>query len=120
MFSASLLHAYLYEKNRKALIAAYGKKAVDEKMCSAEIEPMDDGGTAIDIRKETRKEWLSNLYTVCRCYLYQISEGNYQSDEFYWKFSGWIGKMAEVLAEYVVEEVRPLPPNPAYRPWCDF
>lgn len=120
VFSASLIHAYLYRKNREALVARYGQEATDTEMCPAETQQMDDGGTAIDIRLETRKEWLSNLYTVCRCYLYQIEEGNYQSDEFFWKFIDWINQMAKVLAMYVVAEYRPMPPNPNYKPWDEF
>lgn len=120
VFSASLIHAYLYRKNREALVARYGQEATDTEMCPAETQQMDDGGTPIDIRLETRKEWLSNLYTVCRCYLYQIEEGNYQDDEFFWKFDSWVNQMAKVLAKYVVAEYRPMPPNPNYKPWDKF
>lgn len=115
-FSASLIHRYLFEKNRKAIVARYGQ---DENMMGV-FRPMEDGGTAIDIDKATRKEWLVNLYTVCRCYLYQIGEGDYQNDAFYLKFSRWIGQMAKVLAGYVVAEYRPNPPNPNYKPWDQF
>ena len=115
-FSASLIHRYLFEKNRNAIIARYG----DEVRMVGEYLPMEDGGTAIDIAPETRKEWLANLYTVCRCYLYQIEEGDFQNDEFFWKFSEWIGQMAKELAKYVVEEVRPKPSSPNYKPWDEF
>ena len=119
-YSASLIHAFLYGKNRKALVARCGKETVEAEMCPNEIEPMEDGESDVDISEKNRKEWLANLYEVCRCYTYQISEGNYQSDEFYWKMREWVGKMAEVLADYVVREFRPLPPNPKYRPWDEF
>lgn len=119
-FSASLIHAYLYRKNREALVARYGQEATDTEMCPNETEPMDDGGTAIDIDKVTRKEWLSNLYTVCRCYLYQIEEGHYRDDDFYWALNGWANQMAKVLAGYVVAEYRPYPPNPNFKPWDQF
>lgn len=120
MFSAALIHAFLYCRNRHALCQRYGEKETEEKMCPSELEPMEDGGTAIDIDINTRKEWLSNLYTVCRCYLYQIEEGDFQDDEFFWMFREWIGQMAAVLARYVVDEVRPLPPNPAHKAWDEF
>lgn len=120
LFSAPLIHAFLYQKNRMALVKRYGQQAVDEEMCPEETIPMDDGGTAIDISIETREEWLSNLYTVCSCYIYQIEEGDYQDDEFFWKFNGWIGEMARVLAKYVVMKYRPNPPDPNYKPWDEF
>lgn len=120
MFSAPLIHAFLYCRNRHALFQRYGEESVKEQMCPEELMPMEDGGTAIDIAPETRKEWLSNLYTVCRCYIYQIEEGDYQDDEFYWLFREWIEQMAKALAWYVVSEVRPMPPNPNYKPWDEF
>lgn len=123
LFSAPLIHAFLYCRNRHALMQRYGEKETEDKMCPSELEPMEDGGTAIDISRETRKEWLANLYTVCRCYLYQIAEGDYQDDEFYWKMSGWIGAMAKVLAAYVVAEVRPyrlMGSGERSKPWDEF
>ena len=116
MFSASLIHWYLFDKNRKAIVARYGE---DERMMGTFL-PMEDGGTAIDISKENRKEWLANLYTVCRCYKYQIEEGDYQDDEFYWKFREWIGRMAAILAEYVVNEVRPYKGVWPRKSWEEF
>ena len=116
MFSASLIHRYLFDKNRKAIVARYGE---DERMMGT-FMPMEDGGTAIDISKENRKEWLANLYTVCRCYKYQIEEGDYQDDEFYWKFREWIGRMAAILAEYVVNEVRPYKGVWPRKSWEEF
>ena len=118
MVSASLIHAFLYRRNREALVCRYGEQGAEE-MCG-EAMPMEDGGTAIDISPKTRKEWLVNLYTVCRCYLYQIEEGDYQEDEFFWVFRSWIGQMAKVLAGYVVAEVRPNPPSRDYKPWDEF
>lgn len=119
-FSAPIIHAFLYCRNRQALTQRYGEESVKDEMCQEELMPMEDGGTAIDTARATRKEWLSNLYTVCRCYLYQIEEGNYKDDEFFWKFSAWTNQMARVLAMYVVSEVRPMPPNPNYKPWDEF
>lgn len=116
MFSASLIHRYLFDKNRKAIVARYGE---DERMMGTFL-PMEDGGTAIDISKENRKEWLANLYMVCRCYKYQIEEGDYQDDEFYWKFREWIGRMAAKLAEYVVNEVRPYKGVWPRKSWEEF
>lgn len=116
MFSASLIHRYLFDKNRKAIVARYGE---DERMMGNFL-PMEDGGTAIDIAIETRKEWLANLYTVCRCYLYQIEEGDFQNDEFFWEFRTWIEQMAAVLARYVVEEIRPKVTSANYKPWDEF
>lgn len=115
-FSASLIHRFLFEKNKVALEARYGKD-VD---MSGEYIPMEDGGTSIDVSPKTRKEWLANLYTVSRCYLYQIEEGDFQNDSFFWLFKEWIGEMAEVLAKYVVEEVRPYMPGHQYKSWDEF
>lgn len=115
-FSAALIHRYLFEKNQKAIVARYGE---DERMMG-DFLPMEDGGTAIDIAMETRKEWLANLYTVCRCYLYQIEEGDFQNDEFFWEFRNWIEQMAAVLAKYVVEEIRPKVTSANYKPWDEF
>lgn len=114
-FSKRLIHAYLYEKNREAMIARYG-----DGESIAECIQMEDEGTSIDLSPKTRKTWLSNLYTVCRCYLYQIEEGDYQNDEFFWLFSAWIQQMARVLAQYVVEKVRPGFPHEDYKPWDEF
>ena len=119
MFSAPLIHAFLYCRNRHALFQRYGDSQVSM-MCPNELEQMEDGGTAIDIDRETRKVWLANLYTVCRCYLYQIEEGDYQDDEFFWKFREWTNQMAHVLARYAVEEVRPAPNSPDWKPWDEF
>ena len=116
MFSASLIHRYLFDKNRKAIVARYGE---DERMMGMSL-PMEDGGTAIDIAKETRKEWLANLYTVCRCYKYQIEEGDYQEDEFYWMFREWLVQMAAELAKYVVNEVRPYKVGEPHKSWEEF
>ena len=118
-FSAPLIHAYLYSRNRHALIQCYGEKSAAEEMCPSELEPMEDG-IEINTAKESRREWLSNLYTVSKCYKYQIEEGDYKEDEFYWLFREWVSQMADVLAGYVVREVRPFPPNPAYKPWDEF
>ena len=116
MFSASLIHRYLYDKNKAALVARYGED-VD---MAREFIPMEDGGTGIDVSQKTRKEWLANLYTVSRCYLYQIEEGDFQNDSFFWLFKEWIGDMAAVLAKYVVEEVRPYTPGHQYKTWDEF
>ena len=118
MFSAPLIHAFLYCRNRHALFQRYGDSQVSM-MCPNELEPMEDGGTAIDIGRETRRKWLSNLYTVCRCYRYQISEGDYEAEPFYRFFCEWIDQMAAVLAGYVVDEVRPKG-GANYRPWDEF
>lgn len=119
MFSASLFHAFLYKRNRRALLLRDGAEATEE-MCPSESEPMEDGGTAIDISFETRREWLANLYTVCRCYAYQIAEGDYREDWFYRKFAGWIRQIAAALANYVVNEVRPYKPGCPFKPWDVF
>lgn len=119
LYSASLIHAFLYRRNREALVARYGQKETDEVLCPHEIEPIGDGGTVVDVAMETRREWLSNLYTVSRCYLYQISEGNYREDEFYWRLDGWIKRMAMALAAYVVDEVRPNVGH-GFKPWDEF
>ena len=116
MFSASLIHRYLYEKNKTALVARYGK---DMDMDGGFL-PMEDGGTSIDVSLKTRKEWLANLYTVSRCYLYQIEEGDFQNDSFFWLFKEWTGCMASELAKYVVEEVRPYTPGLQYKSWDEF
>ena len=116
-FDGEKIHAYLYAKNRAALIALYGEKSVDEEDCPEKTMPQDD--VSVDTKEETRREWLSNLYTVCRCYKYQISEGDYESDPFYRFFGEWINRMAAVLADYVVAEVRPKG-GANYRTWDEF
>ena len=118
VFSPAKIHAYLYAKNRAALVARYGEKATNAVMCP-EKEMAIDRTESVDTRLETRREWLSNLYTVCRCYKYQISEGDYDSDPFYRFFGEWIDQMAAVLADYVVDEVRPKC-GANYRPWDEF
>ena len=87
------------------MIARYGEKNTDEEMCPEKTMPQDD--VSVDTDMATRREWLSNLYTVCRCYKYQITEGDYAADPFYRFFGEWIDQMAAVLADYVVDEVRP-------------
>ena len=112
--SAALIHAFLYRRNREALMLCYGKEFVEKEMCPEEQIAMEDGGTAIDISSANCKEWLANLYTVCECYLYQIEEGKFWHDRLYQEFGRWILQMAGVLARYVVKEVRgiyPLDPN---------
>ena len=118
LIDAEKVHAYLYEKNRKALIARYGEKNVDEEMCPEKTMPYD-WDAAIDTDIKTRREWLANLYTVCRCYKYQITEGDYAADPFYRFFGEWIDQMAAVLADYVVDDVRPKS-GANYRPWDEF
>ena len=116
-FDGEKIHAFLYAKNRAALIARYGEKNVDEEMCPEKTMPQDD--VSVDTDMETRREWLSNLYTVCRCYRYQITEGDYAADPFYRFFGEWIDQMAAVLADYVVDEVRPKCGS-NYKPWDEF
>ena len=66
-FRAEALHKALYEMNRDAIIACYGK-------CAECFEPFD--GKNVDEREETRDEWQCRLFTVVRNYLYQCSEGD--------------------------------------------
>ncbi len=113
----SVCFGYLYEMNEGALDERYGDGA-DEMKGTPQAMPECN----IDTTKENRKEWLSNLYTVCRCYLYQISEGNITKTPFYQEFSRWVAKMAAELAKYVVDEVRPRFPKPGteWKPWDVF
>lgn len=66
-FRAEALHKALYEMNRDAIIACYGK-------CAECFEPFD--GKNVDEREETRDEWQCRLFTVIRNYLYQCTEGD--------------------------------------------
>ena len=119
-FSASLIHSYLYRRNFNALCFRYGEKETKETLCPSEPVPLDDKGTAEDVSYENRKVWLSNLYTVCRCYLYQIAEGDYLGDMFYRKFGEWISQMAAALARFVVDEVRPSTGGLPNKSWDEF
>lgn len=119
-FSASLIHEYLYRRNLKALCCRYGEKDAKEEMCPSGYEPIEDENTPVDVSYENRRVWLANLYTVCRCYLYQISEGDYHGDRFYQEFSDWLHQMASILADYVVEEVRPYVVGRHYKAWDEF
>ena len=58
----------------------------------------------MDRRESTRRTWLAKLYNVCRCYLYQIDEGDVSNSRFYKEFEKWLNKIAEVLSEYLVDE----------------
>lgn len=119
-FSASLIHEYLFRRNLKALCFRYGEKATKEEMCPSGYEPIEDEKTPVDISIVNRREWLANLYTVCRCYLYQIAEGDYRGDRFYHEFAEWIRQMASVLANYVVDDVRQYVPGRTYKTWDEF
>ena len=69
------------------------------------VEPFER--QPICTREESRREWLSNLFTVARCYLYQCDEGIVRDSDFFKAFGKWVDKMAYLLTEYVVEEYRP-------------
>lgn len=119
-FSASLIHEYLYRRNLNALCFRYGKKEVKEQMCPSGYEPLEDEKTPVDVSYWNRKVWLANLYTVCRCYLYQIAEGDYREDVFFREFSEWVRQMASILANHVVEEVRRYEVGRPNKPWDEF
>ena len=119
-FSASLIHEYLFRRNLKALCIRYGEKDAKEEMSPLGYEPIEDEKTPVDVSFWHRKVWLANLYTVCRCYLYQISEGDYRGDRFYQEFSEWISQQASTLANYVVEEVRKYEYGRPTKTWDEF
>ena len=106
LFLAQSIHKVLVDENRKALVARYGEDDGKEMGGGDGYEPFN-GEISIDTREDTRREWLVNLYEVTRCYLYQISEGDYRSNPFYAEMVNWLNQMAAVLAGYVVDEIRP-------------
>ena len=77
----------------------------------------------ISILECDRRKWLANLYTVARCYHYQIAEGMVSKSDFYHYFGEWIDGMARVLAEFVVDEVRPkysAEVDNGWKSWSEF
>lgn len=118
-YLAKEIHRLLVEENRKALCARY--EDGEEMGGGSEYDKMEEG-VVIDMSENTRKEWLVNLYEVTRCYVYQITEGDYQTNPFYAEMIKWIAKMAETLASYVVDEIRPRYPKEGerYKFWDEF
>lgn len=119
LFLAGKIHDLLVDENRKALCERY---ADGENMGGGNEYNMMEPRIVIDLKKETRKEWLSNLYTVVRCYQYQIAEGDYKSNPLYNELERWIADMAVALAKYTVESVRPEFPQKGqpWKSWSEF
>ena len=119
LYLAGIIHQVLVRENRKALAARY---ADSEEMVGGNEYNMMEREIRIDTRKETRKEWLSNLYTVVRCYQYQIAEGDYKNNPLYNELERWIADMAVALAKYTVETVRPEFPQKGqpWKSWSEF
>lgn len=121
VYLAEGIHRLLTEENVKALAVQYGKEQIDAMKGKCVYERME-GNTDIDTRKDSRREWLANLYQVVCCYIYQISEGDYRANPFYVELLAWEIKMAEELAGYVVDEFRPRFPKAGepYKSWDEF
>lgn len=110
-FKAERVYALLFDFNKTAYKERYGE-------CEDWTDPFCP--VCIDERESTRKEWLSNLFTVCRCYGYQIAEGMVCESAFFAAFSEWVDQMAYALADMTVKEVRPSPQSDGYRSWEEF
>lgn len=119
LYLAGDIHRLLVRENRKALAARY---ADSEEMVGGSEYNMMEERIVIDLKNETRKEWLSNLYTVVRCYQYQIAEGDYKNNPLYNELEKWIADMAVALAKYTVETVRPEFPQKGqpWKSWSEF
>ena len=110
--SADKIYEVMCNFNVSALKERYGN-------ASEAFEPFE--AQPMDTKESTRRTWLANLYTVARCYRYQISEGMVVESEFYKAFGEWVNYMAYLLAEYIVEEVRPAyRKGQTYKPWDQF
>lgn len=113
-YRAVKIYEVLARQNATALRARYRNRA--EEMIGT-IEPFYH--LPIDTKETTRREWLANLFTVSRCYLYQCCEGTVPDTDFYKAFGKWVDKMAFELAEMVVREFRPMNAKP-HKPWDQF
>lgn len=108
-FSAQKVYDLLCEYNSKALEARYGN--------GDDAAPF--ASQSIDKREETRREWLSNLFTVARCYRYQCDEGDVGNSDFMKAFEQWVDEMAYTLAAFTVATVRPKT-GPGWKSWSEF
>ena len=115
-YKAEKIYEVMHSYNVAALKARYGE--------AAEGYAPYDRPSGLSIQEETRREWLSNLFTVARCYHYQCDEGKVRDTEFFKAFGEWIDEMAYQLAEMVVNEVRPRYSKAGeernYKPWDQF
>lgn len=113
-YKASKIYEVMCNINAAALKERY-------KEPSDAIEPFER--QPIDTKENTRREWLSNLFTVARCYLYQCDEGVVRDSDFFKAFGKWVDQMAYLLTEYVVEEYRPkysAEKDNGWKPWDVF
>lgn len=108
-FSAQKVYDLLCEYNSKALEALYGN--------GEDAAPFPN--LPIDIREETRREWLSNLFTVARCYRYQCDEGDVGKSDLLKAFEQWVDEMAYTLAAFTVDAVRPKFGD-GWKSWSEF
>ena len=113
--SVERVYGLLWDENAKAIKASYS----NWKEMTGEKTPFKTDAAFPDVYNTVRREWLANLYTVCRCYRYQTMEGDFKKNKFWLGFSEWIDKMAAELADYVVKKVRPDTPS-QYKPWDEF
>lgn len=105
----------LFEENKKAIIARYGELSDDPSAVGEFNENL-----SVDFFDSSCRVWLSNLFTVCRCYRYQICEGDFRDNPFWNAFNAWVDSMAYILAFMVVEEVRPKVGSKNYKYWEEF
>ena len=113
-YEAKKIYEMMNNFNISALKECYGD-------ASEEVEPFEQQW--IHIHEDSRRQWLSNLYTVARCYHYQICEGVVRDSKFYKAFGQWVNEMASELAAYVVKEVRPdfsAEAENGWKPWSEF
>ena len=113
-YKADKIYEVMCNFNVSALKERYGE-------ASGAVEPFVS--QPMDTKESTRRQWLSNLFTVAMCYRYQIEEGCVRDSDFFKAFGKWVDKMAYLLAEYVVAEVRPrysAEKENGWKPWDIF
>ena len=119
-YKADKIYEVMSNYNESALKERYGEE--DAKGMSGAFEPFVS--QHIDIKEDTRRQWLSNLFTVARCHHYQCAEGMVCESAFFKAFGEWVDGMAYGLAEFVVDEVRPryrkMGDEGNWKPWDVF
>ena len=124
--SSAKVYAKLRELNSKAVSFKYGNSVPASEFVSGEMPDVE-----IETGPDNMRQWLANLYTVTEGFAYQCAEcpnvrlerasgGGYKSVPvpMLALLEKWKAKMADTLAEYVVDEVR----GPIFKrkPWSEF
>ena len=112
--SSAKVYAKLRELNSKAVLFRYGNSVPASEFVSGKMQDVE-----IETGPDNMRQWLANLYTVTEGFVYQCAESPNVKLE---RASGgglksvpvpmlallekWKAKMADTLAEYVVDDVR--------------